>query len=76
MRLAELVPYIDWSPFFSTWELTGKYPAILDDDKYGAAARALFEDAQAMLARPSRIRADGSWSRMRRMSSRLRPEGT
>jgi 5-methyltetrahydrofolate--homocysteine methyltransferase len=51
VRLAELVPYIDWSPFFSTWELTGKYPAILDDDKYGAAARALFDDAQAMLAR-------------------------
>jgi 5-methyltetrahydrofolate--homocysteine methyltransferase len=49
--LAELVPYIDWSPFFSTWELTGKYPAILDDDKYGAAARALFDDAQAMLDR-------------------------
>jgi 5-methyltetrahydrofolate--homocysteine methyltransferase len=51
VRLAELVPHIDWSPFFSTWELTGKYPAILDDDKYGAAARALFDDAQAMLAR-------------------------
>jgi 5-methyltetrahydrofolate--homocysteine methyltransferase len=49
--LAELVPFIDWSPFFSTWELTGKYPAILDDDKYGAAARALFDDAQAMLRR-------------------------
>jgi 5-methyltetrahydrofolate--homocysteine methyltransferase len=49
--LGELVPFIDWSPFFSTWELTGKYPAILDDDKYGAAARALFEDAQAMLAK-------------------------
>jgi 5-methyltetrahydrofolate--homocysteine methyltransferase len=49
--IRELVPFIDWSPFFSTWELTGKYPAILDDDKYGAAARALFEDAQAMMAR-------------------------
>jgi 5-methyltetrahydrofolate--homocysteine methyltransferase len=49
--LAELVPYIDWSPFFSTWELTGKYPAILADDKYGAAARALFDDAKAMLDR-------------------------
>ena len=42
-------PYIDWSPFFSTWELTGKYPAILDDDAVGPAARALFDDAQAML---------------------------
>ena len=49
--LADLVPYIDWSPFFSTWELTGKYPAILNDDKYGAAARALFGDAKAMLDR-------------------------
>ncbi len=49
--LSELVPYIDWSPFFSTWELSGKFPAILDDEKYGAAARSLYEDAQAMLAR-------------------------
>jgi 5-methyltetrahydrofolate--homocysteine methyltransferase len=49
--LAALVPFVDWSPFFSTWELTGKYPAILDDDKYGSAARALFADAQAMLAK-------------------------
>src|SRR5690348_7383600 len=49
--LSELVPYIDWSPFFSTWELSGKFPAILDDDKYGAAARSLYEDARAMLER-------------------------
>jgi 5-methyltetrahydrofolate--homocysteine methyltransferase len=49
--LAALVPYIDWSPFFSTWELTGKFPAILNDDRYGAAARALFDDAKAMLGR-------------------------
>jgi 5-methyltetrahydrofolate--homocysteine methyltransferase len=49
--IEELVGYIDWSPFFATWELTGKYPAILDDAKYGAAARSLFEDAQAMLRR-------------------------
>ncbi|MEZ5785836.1 MAG: methionine synthase [Xanthobacteraceae bacterium] len=47
--LDELIPYIDWSPFFATWELTGKYPAILNDDKVGPAARALFDDAQAML---------------------------
>ncbi len=47
--LRELVPYIDWSPFFSTWELAGKYPAILTDDIVGPAARALFDDAQAML---------------------------
>ncbi len=47
--LAELVPYIDWTPFFSTWEMKGAYPAILEDEVYGAAARPLFEDAQAML---------------------------
>jgi 5-methyltetrahydrofolate--homocysteine methyltransferase len=49
--IAELRNYIDWSPFFATWELTGKFPAILDDAKYGHAARSLFEDAQAMLDR-------------------------
>lgn len=47
--LRELVPYIDWSPFFSTWELTGKYPAILGDATVGPAARALFADAEKML---------------------------
>ncbi len=47
--LADLVPYIDWTPFFSTWEMRGRYPQILDDATYGAAARPLFEDAQAML---------------------------
>ena len=47
--VAELIDYIDWSPFFSTWELTGKFPAILDDEKFGEAARALYEDARAML---------------------------
>jgi len=49
--IAELRDYIDWSPFFATWELAGKFPAILDDAKYGAAARSLFDDAQAMLER-------------------------
>jgi 5-methyltetrahydrofolate--homocysteine methyltransferase len=47
--LAELARYIDWSPFFQAWELKGAYPRILKDDKYGEAARHLFEDAQAML---------------------------
>ncbi len=47
--LADLARYIDWTPFFQTWELKGRYPAILDDPDQGAAARALFEDAQAML---------------------------
>src|SRR5215203_1630917 len=46
---AELVPYIDWTPFFQTWELKGRFPAILEDEKQGAAARQLYEDAQDML---------------------------
>jgi 5-methyltetrahydrofolate--homocysteine methyltransferase len=49
--LADLARYIDWTPFFQTWELKGRYPAILDDAKQGAAARQLFDDAQAMLKR-------------------------
>jgi 5-methyltetrahydrofolate--homocysteine methyltransferase len=57
--LAELVDTIDWSPFFATWELNGKYPAILDDKKVGEAARSLFADAQAML----RKMADEQWFR-------------
>ncbi len=47
--LEELVPYIDWTPFFITWSLAGKYPAILEDNIVGEAARDLFRDAQAML---------------------------
>jgi 5-methyltetrahydrofolate--homocysteine methyltransferase len=47
--LAELARYIDWTPFFQTWELKGRYPAILDDEKQGEAARQLFADAQEML---------------------------
>ena len=49
--VAQLVDYIDWTPFFSTWELTGKYPDILSDDKFGEAARSLYADAQEMLKR-------------------------
>jgi 5-methyltetrahydrofolate--homocysteine methyltransferase len=51
LDLAELAKWIDWSPFFHTWELSGRYPAILDDPKKGDAAKKLFADAQAMLAR-------------------------
>src|SRR5581483_2117827 len=47
--LAELARYIDWTPFFQAWELKGAFPRILEDDKYGEAARHLFDDAQAML---------------------------
>ena len=47
--LAEIARYIDWSPFFQTWDLTGSYPAILDDAVVGESARGVFKDAQAML---------------------------
>jgi len=49
--IADLVPVIDWTPFFQTWELKGRFPAILEDEKQGEAARALWDDAQAMLKR-------------------------
>ncbi len=48
--LADLAHYIDWTPFFRAWELAGNYPAILDDAVVGESARALWADAQAMLA--------------------------
>jgi 5-methyltetrahydrofolate--homocysteine methyltransferase len=54
--LQELREIIDWTPFFQTWELSGRYPAILDDAVVGAQARELFADAQAML---DRILAEG-----------------
>ena len=47
--LEELTHYIDWSPFFTTWELHGKYPAILNDEIVGEQARKLFHDAKTML---------------------------
>ena len=47
--LAELIDYIDWSPFFMAWELKGKYPRIFENAKIGAAARELFEHAQTLL---------------------------
>jgi 5-methyltetrahydrofolate--homocysteine methyltransferase len=49
--LEELVACIDWTPFFNTWELAGKFPAILDDAVVGEQARELYRDAQAMLRR-------------------------
>jgi 5-methyltetrahydrofolate--homocysteine methyltransferase len=49
--LAELVDYIDWSPFFQTWELSGSYPKILQDPVVGEAARKLFDEAKDMLGR-------------------------
>jgi 5-methyltetrahydrofolate--homocysteine methyltransferase len=47
--LEELRKYIDWTPFFSTWELKGKYPAILKDEKFGSEAKKLFDDANKLL---------------------------
>lgn len=49
MSLKELVPFIDWSPFFRSWDLHGKYPDILTDSIVGEQATHLFEDAQAMI---------------------------
>jgi len=49
--LGEIAKVIDWTPFFQTWELAGRYPAILRDEVVGEAARNLFEDAKKMLAR-------------------------
>ncbi len=55
--LAELVPYIDWTFFFTAWELKGRYPQILDHPEHGGAARELFENANELL---EQIIADGS----------------
>ena len=51
MPLGELVPYIDWSPFFQTWELRGKYPKIFSDPVVGEQAKKVFDDAQSLLRR-------------------------
>src|SRR5207249_9560927 len=51
ITLADLVPFIDWSPFFHAWELRGRYPAIFDDPKIGKQARELFDDTQELLER-------------------------
>ncbi len=50
-NLAELARYIDWTPFFATWEMKGSYPRILDDNKFGPEARKLLRDARALLQR-------------------------
>ncbi len=51
LAISDLVPFIDWSPFFHTWELRGRYPSILDHPKHGEEARKLFADAQQLLDR-------------------------
>ena len=50
ISLRDARSYIDWSPFFHTWELRGRYPAIFDDPVVGKQARELFDDAQKLLA--------------------------
>ena len=57
--LEKLVPYVDWGPFFQTWELSGSYPAILEDPVVGAEATKLLADAKAFLKRM----VDGRWVR-------------
>jgi 5-methyltetrahydrofolate--homocysteine methyltransferase len=49
IAVADVIPYIDWTPFFQTWQLFGKYPRILEDNVVGEEANKLFKDAQAML---------------------------
>src|SRR5438093_465514 len=51
ISLETLIPFIDWSPFFHTWELRGRYPAIFDDATFGKQARELFDDAQKLLTK-------------------------
>jgi 5-methyltetrahydrofolate--homocysteine methyltransferase len=47
--LSALIPFIDWTPFFSAWDIKGTYPGLLTDSRYGEAASALYADAEAML---------------------------
>jgi 5-methyltetrahydrofolate--homocysteine methyltransferase len=61
LPLRELVPFIDWMPFFNAWEFSGTFPAILDDPQKGETARQLYADAQKMLDRVIRER----WLRAR-----------
>jgi 5-methyltetrahydrofolate--homocysteine methyltransferase len=49
LELGELIPYIDWTPFFHTWELRGRYPAIFEDATVGAKAKELYDDARRLL---------------------------
>jgi 5-methyltetrahydrofolate--homocysteine methyltransferase len=57
VSLNDLIPFIDWTPFFHTWELRGRYPAIFNDPHCGVEAKKLFDDAQQLLAE---IVAEGS----------------
>ncbi len=62
--LDQIVPYIDWSPFFWTWEMKGTYPKILESEKYGTEAKKLYKDASKMLndiVKNNRFRAQAVW---------------
>ena len=48
-KIEEIIDYIDWTPFFYTWEMKQKYPQIFEDEKYGVQAKKLFNDANEML---------------------------
>jgi 5-methyltetrahydrofolate--homocysteine methyltransferase len=64
LPLEELVPYIDWTPFFASWELRGRYPEIFEDEVVGEAAKDLFADAQRVLTdlvKRKRLEARAVW---------------
>src|SRR5450830_285678 len=62
--LAELAKYIDWGPFFQTWDLAGPYPAILDDEIVGVEARKVFEDGKRMLQKDIELYTDDTRSQV------------
>ena len=70
--LETLVPYIDWTFFFSAWELKGRFPAILDDPRMGAAARELYDNATALLDRVIREKSAHRPRRLRLLAGQQR----
>ena len=63
-QINELIPFIDWSPFFHAWEIRGRYPRVLDDPKFGEEAKKLFDDAQSLLKKilqENTLKAKGIW---------------
>lgn len=63
-QINELIPFIDWSPFFHAWEIRGRYPRVLDDPKFGEEAKKLFYDAQSLLQKilqENTLKARGIW---------------
>lgn len=71
-NLSELLPYIDWTPFFQTWELAGRYPDILEDEMVGETARNLYADAIKMLDRlilDGRLKAAGVFGLFKAVST-------